>query len=141
MIFLPSEYLFEKTPTRVTRGDFDQILMHCVSHDASDITLQTGEPIIAEIHGKLYAITQRNLLGNEVSDLLNDIYGPNGMTQLSSGVDIDSNYEVKINRGQRVRFRVNGTACLVKGNDGLQITLRTIRNICPADSDFRTQNQ
>lgn len=126
MLFSPSEHLFENTPTRITKNDFDEILMHCVNHDASDVTLQTGEPVIAEIYGKLFAVTQRPLLGNEIADLLNDIYGPNGMTQLSSGVDIDSNYEVKINRGQRVRFRVNGTACLVKGNDGLQITMRTI---------------
>lgn len=126
MLFSPSSFQYDNIPTRLTKQDFDKVLMHCVNHDASDVTLQTGEPIVAEVFGKLYAISQRNLLGNEVADLLNEIYGPNGMTQLSSGVDIDSNYEVKIERGQRVRFRVNGTACLVKGNDALQITMRTI---------------
>lgn len=140
MIFLPSEHLYDGAPTRITRGDFDKILMHCVNHNASDITLQTGEPIIAEIYGKLFAITQRSLLGNEVADLLNEIYGPNGMTQLSSGVDIDSNYEVKINRGERVRFRVNGTACLIKGNDGLQITMRTIPVDPPLLSDLNLED-
>lgn len=141
MLYLASDHVCERIPTRISRTDFDQILVHCVEKQASDITLQTGEPIVAEIFGKLYAISQRALLSNEVSDLMNEIYGPNGMTQLSSGVDIDTHYEIKVNRGERVRFRVNGTACLVKGNDGLQITLRTIPVDPPHLDDLNLEDQ
>jgi defect in organelle trafficking protein DotB len=121
-----SDYLLKTTPPRITKKDMDAILMHCVQHQASDITLQTQEPIIAEIYGRLYAIINRPLLSAEVAEMINDIYGPNGTTQLASGVDLDTNYEIRPSRFERIRFRVNGTACMVNGADGLQITLRSI---------------
>lgn len=121
-----SDYLFKTTPPRITKKDMDTMLMHCVQHQASDITLQSQEPMIAEIYGRLYAITNRPLLSAEVAEIINEIYGPNGTTQLSSGVDLDTNYEIRPSRFERIRFRVNGTACLVNGADGLQITLRSI---------------
>lgn len=121
-----SEYLIATTPARVTRKDLDAILLHCVQNQASDITIQTQEPIIAEIYGHLYSITGRAMLSSEVAEMLNEIYGPNGTTQLSSGVDLDTNYEIRPSRFERIRFRVNATACLVNGADGIQITMRSI---------------
>jgi len=121
-----STYSMGTTPSRITRKDLDVILLHCVQNQASDITLQTQEPIIAEIYGQLYAVTGRPLLSSEVAEMLNEIYGPNGTTQLSSGVDLDTNYEIRPSRFERVRFRVNATACLINGADGIQITLRSI---------------
>ena len=121
-----STYLMGSTPSRVTRKDLDAILLHCVQNQASDITIQTQEPIIAEIYGQLYGITGRPMLSSEVADMLNEIYGPNATTQLSSGTDLDTNYEIRPSRFERVRFRVNATACLINGADGIQITMRSI---------------
>jgi defect-in-organelle-trafficking protein DotB len=134
-----SEYLIKTAPTRITRNDMDAILLHCVQNQASDITIQSQEPIIAEIYGRLYAITPRALLSSEVAEMINDIYGPNGTTQLSSGVDLDTNYEIKPSRFERIRFRVNGTACLINGADGLQITLRSIPIDPPLISDLELE--
>ena len=39
---------------------------------------------------------------------------------------MDTHYEIRPDRTQRFRFRVNGTACQVEGHDGIQITIRTI---------------
>ena len=63
--------------------------------------------------------------------MLNYIYGPNGTTQLLSGRDVDTHYEVRPTRTERFRFRVNGSGCLVDGHDGIQITLRTIPGLPP----------
>jgi defect-in-organelle-trafficking protein DotB len=119
-LLLPNE------PIRFNSEEMKRMLLHATHLGASDITIQTGVPILVEIHGKLYPITMRALSGNEASDILNDIYGPNGTTQLSSGHDVDTHFEVRPTRQERYRYRVNGTACQVEGHDGIQITIRTI---------------
>lgn len=123
--------LMSDEPTRFTPLFMDRMLEHTERLNASDITIQTGEPIYAEVYGKLLRITNRRLSNTELGDLINSIYGPNATTQLLSGKDIDTHYEFRPNRGVRYRYRVNGTACLVEGHDAIQITLRTIPTTPP----------
>lgn len=124
-------HLMPDEPTRFTPVFMDKMLEHTESLNASDITIQTGEPIYAEVYGKLLKITNRRLSNTELGDLINSIYGPNATTQLLSGKDIDTHYEFRPNRGVRYRYRVNGTACLVEGHDAIQLTLRTIPTTPP----------
>jgi defect-in-organelle-trafficking protein DotB len=124
-------HLMPDEPTRFTPVFMDRMLEHTERLNASDITIQTGEPIFAEVYGKLLKITNRTLSNTELGDLINSIYGPNGTTQLLSGKDIDTHYEFRPNRGVRYRYRVNATACLVEGHDAIQITLRTIPTTPP----------
>jgi defect-in-organelle-trafficking protein DotB len=124
-------HLMPDEPTRFTPNFMDKMLEHAESLKASDITIQTGEPIYAEVYGKLLKITNRPLSNTELGDLINAIYGPNATTQLLSGQDIDTHYEFRPNRGVRYRYRVNGTACLVEGHDAIQLTLRTIPTTPP----------
>lgn len=125
------DYHYPNEPTRFTPHYMDSLLAYCTELGASDITLQTAEPIFAEIQGKLYKITKRKLSNGEVGELLNSIYGANGTTQILSGQDVDTHYEFRPTRGSRFRFRVNGTGCQVEGHPGLQITFRTIPNYPP----------
>ncbi len=130
------KYLFPKEPMRFSMKDFERLLSFCTENHASDITIQTSEVVYAEIHGKLAQLTNRKLTNTEVGDLLNNIYGPNGTTQILTGQDVDTHYEFKPNRFDRHRFRVNGTGCQVEGHDGIQITLRTIPTDPPSLSDM-----
>lgn len=118
-------------PTRFTPIFMDKMLEHTEKLGASDVTIQTGEPIYAEVYGRLLKVTNRRLSNTELGDLINSIYGPNATTQLLSGKDIDTHYEFRPNRGVRYRYRVNGTACLVEGHDAIQLTLRTIPTTPP----------
>ena len=118
--------LFPNEPQRINAKELNSILVHADRLKASDITFQSGSPVFSEIHGKLYPNTKRQLTNSEVGSILNYIYGPNGTAQLLSGKDIDTNYEVRPNRITRLRYRVNGTACLIDGHPGIQITLRSI---------------
>lgn len=118
-------------PVRFTPACLADLLIHCQKLSASDITLQTGEPVFAEVYGRLLRITRRKLSNTEVSEILNLIYGPNGSAQILSGVDIDTHYEFRPNRNERYRFRVNATGCLVEGHDAIQITFRTIPSTPP----------
>jgi defect-in-organelle-trafficking protein DotB len=123
--FMPDE------PTRFTPAFMDKMLEHAERLNASDITIQTGSPIYAEVYGVLMKLTNRLLSNTELGDLINAIYGPNATTQLLGGKDIDTHYEFRPNRGVRYRYRVNATGCLVEGHDALQITLRTIPTTPP----------
>lgn len=121
-----AEFLFPQEPIRLSIDTLNEILIHSVKLGASDITLQTGEPIFAEIYGRLIKVTRRRLSNTEVGEIINAMYGPNGMAQIMSGKDIDTHYEIRPNRTDRYRFRINATGCQVEGHDGLQITARTI---------------
>lgn len=123
--------LMPDEPTRFTPVFMDKMLEHAESLHASDITIQTGYPIFAEVYGRLLRLTNRSLSNTETGDLINSIYGPNATTQLLSGKDIDTHYEFRPNRGVRYRYRVNGTSCMVEGHDAIQITLRTIPTTPP----------
>ena len=129
-------YLFPNEPSRIEPKHINDILTHCYQLNASDITLQTEEQVIAEIYGRLRPITRRRLSNTEMGELINALYGPNGTTQLMSGVDLDTHYETRPSRRERFRYRVNGTACHIDGNEGIQITLRTIPSTPPELSEL-----
>lgn len=121
-----TDILYPQEPARLGIEAVNEILIYCVKLGASDITFQTGEPIIAEIFGKLKKVTRRRLSNTEVGEVLNAMYGPNATTLIMSGKDLDTHYEIRPNRSERYRFRINGTGCQVEGHDGIQITARTI---------------
>lgn len=123
--------LMSDEPSRFNPLFMDKMLQHAETLNASDITIQTGSPIFAEVYGRLIRITNRILSNTELGDLINAIYGPNATTQLLSGKDIDTHYEFRPSRGVRHRYRVNGTSCLVEGHDAIQITLRVIPTTPP----------
>lgn len=124
-------FSFPNEPLRFTHAETDRILAFCQQLGASDITIQTGECVFAEVYGRLYRVTHRKLSNTEVGEILNSIYGPNGTTQILSGSDVDTHYEVRPTRTERYRYRVNATGCQVEGHDGIQITLRTIPSLPP----------
>src|SRR3990167_7300950 len=119
-------FFYPNVPTRFEAKNIDDMLVFCHRKDASDITIQTGEPITIEVFGRIHKITKRKLSNTEVGDILNAIYGPNGTTQIMRGTDLDTHYEVRPSRSERFRYRVNGVGCYVEGHEGIQITLRTI---------------
>lgn len=124
-------YQLPNEPLRLGADSVDALFTYCSNIGASDITLQTGEPAIVEISGKIYKITKHKLSTPEVGDILNIIYGPNGTTQVLSGQDVDTHYEFRPTRMDRYRYRVNCTGCEVEGHHGIQLTLRTIPTTPP----------
>lgn len=133
---MAQEFLFPNEPLRFDQTSLEKLLQHCNVSNASDITIQTGEPVYIEVYGKLYPITKRKLSNTEVGDLLNTIYGPNGTAQILSGKDVDTHYEFRPSRSERFRYRVNGTGCQVEGHPGIQLTLRVIPTDPPSLIDM-----
>lgn len=131
-----TDIIYPNEPNRFTPAHLDPLLEFCVKLDASDIVFQTSEPVFVEVYGRLHKLTHRKLTNTEVGDLLNSIYGPNGTTQILSGTDVDTHYEIRPTRIDRFRFRVNGTGCQVEGHGGIQLTLRVIPNEPPDISEL-----
>lgn len=141
MINTSTEFFIQKEPLRFAAKDLDGLLEHCSKIKASDITLQSAEPVIVEVYGRLYKITRHKLSTAEVGDLLNAIYGPNGTTQILSGQDVDTHYEFRSMRIERYRYRVNGTGCYIEGQHGIQLTIRTIPSDPPKLSSLNLQKE
>jgi defect in organelle trafficking protein DotB len=123
--------MFPAEPSYFIPAQLDRLLAFCYEEGASDITIQSGEQVIADIEGRLERITARSLTQQEVSDLINHIYGPNATALLFSGTDIDTNYRVRLSDDLQYRYRVNITACIFDGYQGIQVTLRTISSSPP----------
>lgn len=137
---------FELPNTVVTGDLLDEIMRHCKNHGASDVTVQSDEPVRASIKGRNLRITKRALTVSEVEAAVNYIYGSNGVTRIRSSEDIDTRHSV-VKRGangqgamvvvDRVNFRVNITGCWSMGNeDAVQITARVIQPIPPSIADL-----
>ncbi len=121
--------LWPEEPPRLTENEVDSLLMWGVRTGASDITIQTDRPVYAEVNGVLHPINRRPLDSADMSSFLNRIYGPDAIAKLAAGKDLDLSYEIKLDRFERVRFRVNITAILSKGRDAVQVTMRVLPNL------------
>lgn len=113
-------------PTRFTEEHVDAFLMWCVGQGSSDISIQTDRPVYNEIHGKLYPGTYRPIDSADMAVFLHKIYGSDAQARLASGDDLDVSYEIRPDRYERMRFRVNITAIQSKGRDAAQITMRSL---------------
>jgi len=130
------QHLIPNEPNYFVAQQFDRLLNFCCEHKASDITMQTGEVVFAEIHGRQERITQRRLTLQELSDIIKHVYGPNATAMIFAGSDIDTHYRVKVNKELEYRFRVNITACYFEGYQGMQMTLRVISSEPPKLADL-----
>ena len=52
---------YPKEPSRFEAQDIDKLMTFCYRAGASDITIQTGEPVTVEVYGRIFKITQRSL--------------------------------------------------------------------------------
>ena len=135
------EVLWPDEPSRMHVSMVDGLIMWCVGLGASDITLQTDRPPYAEIHGLLYPCGRRPFDAADMAVMLDRIYGTEAQAKLASGQDLDLSYEIRPERGKRVRFRVNITAMLSRGRDASSITMRVLPDIPPLMSDLNVEDE
>lgn len=128
---LRADCMMASDPVRFTEEDLKRVLIHLSVKGASDINIQTGDEIRAQVHGVWLKVSRRKLVKNEVEDILNFIYGANGSALIKSGKDIDKSWELRPSRTERYRFRVNATGGRQMGADAIQITIRTINSDPP----------
>lgn len=123
-------------PPRLREDLVDDMLNWAVNQRTSDITLQTDRPLYMEIDGVLWPGTRRPLDSADMAAILTRIYGPDALAKLAAGKDLDVSYEIKLDRNQRIRFRVNITAILSRGRDAVQVTMRVLPSLPPTLMDL-----
>jgi defect-in-organelle-trafficking protein DotB len=128
-------------PPRLRATDVDDMILWCVNQKASDISIQTDRPIFIEVHGALKPATRRVMDSADVNVVLEKIYGPEALSQLAGGRDLDLSYEIKPDRFTRQRFRVNITAILSRGRDGAQVTMRVLPSLPPTLLELGIEQQ
>jgi defect-in-organelle-trafficking protein DotB len=126
-------------PDRFLEHHIDPFLLWCVKKGASDITFQSNRAVYSEIYGTLYPSTYRTLDAADMTAVITKLYGTEALAILAGGADIDLSYEVMTDRFTRTRFRVNMTAILVDGRDGVQITMRTLPSAPPTMAQLKIE--
>lgn len=128
-------------PDRFLESHVDPFLLWCVKRNASDITFQTNRSVYSEIHGTLYPSTYRSIDGADMAAIVSKIYGAEALAILAGGADIDMSYEIMTDRFTRTRFRVNMTAILADGRDGIQITMRVLPSAPPTMKQLKVDEE
>lgn len=128
-------------PQRFAAEDVDNFFLWCVKQNSSDITIQSDRPVYNDIHGHLYPGTFREIDAADMSIFLQKLYGPDARARLASAKDLDVSYEIRPDRYTRIRFRVNITAILSRGRDGVQITMRILPSEPPTMKDLNIEKE
>lgn len=123
------------------RASLDALFVWAFRLGASDIRIQTNRPVFVQMHGRLRPVTSRTLTDMEVEETVNRLYGADGAARLKGGEDFDVSYELLPDRRTRMRFRVNATAVLSRGDDGGAVVARTLPTRAPALVDLGIEPQ
>lgn len=105
--------------------DLANLLMHCASREASDITIQTGRPVTFQRFGAFHQATKRRVSHSESIELLSALFkSESGAVQVNAMQPLNFAFEIKRSRTEQARFRVNAASCAIEGGAGLHMTLR-----------------
>jgi defect in organelle trafficking protein DotB len=125
-------------PRRSAPG-LDSLLTWAFRAKASRIAFQTGHPVWVSIHGHNHRVTQAAVDEYELSEIVNHLYGADGMARLQGGNDFDTAYAIPIDRSTRLRFRLNATPTRTSRRDGGNVVLRPIADLPPSLDEQRVE--
>ena len=119
-------------PPRTSVDYFRGLLVACALSGASDVTIQSDQQPRGEFAGNLYRLSRRPWSPSEVEDILAETYhAANGITEIKGRRVLDYSYELNLQDGMRLRFRVNATGILGLGGPGVEITIRILQSSTP----------
>lgn len=121
----------------VLRPGLDFILHAAARCGASDISIQSDDYVLFAIGGRQVRATKRILQQFELESIVNILYGTNGVAMITQGTPIDTRYEIRPSRGEKVGFRVNIVPSRVDGNDrAMSVTMRVLPKNPPRLEDM-----
>ena len=131
----PDEGLRWVQDSRKHAPGLDSLLIWAFRCNASRVSFQTGHPIWVTIHGRNFRATRASVDEGAFSQIVNHLYGADGMARLQGGNDFDTAYAISIDRSTRLRFRLNATPTRTSRRDGGNIVLRPIADLPPSLED------
>ncbi|MBK2124408.1 Flp pilus assembly complex ATPase component TadA [Fangia hongkongensis] len=123
-------YIFDVEPAYLLQTHYYQILKYAYTHHYSDLSFQSGCPVMAVKDGRNIQLTMRSLTHHEAEDVTNLLYGSNAVAKVLTGTDIDFSY-VLPDKDKCKRFRVNATMVHYGSSIGVQLSLRIMPMILP----------
>ena len=120
---------------RKSAPGLDSLLTWAFRSRASRIGFQPGHPVWVRIHGQNHRATRTSLDEGEFAQIVNHLYGADGMARLQGGNDFDTAYAIPLDRSTRLRFRLNATPTRTSRRDGGNIVLRPIPDLPPSLAD------
>ena len=120
-------------------ASFSQLAINCVEAGASDLTLQTDQPVRCQVGPRQLRVTRRPYSPTEIDKLLVEAYGSaGGPTLIAARRVLDFSWQIPRGRGEFQRFRVNATGVLARrGGKGVEMTFRALPAATPALEDVR----
>lgn len=117
---------------RKSAPGLDCLLSWSYRRGASRIAFQTGHPVWMRVHGRNQRVGEALLEEAEIGQIVNHLYGADGMARLQGGSDFDVTYEIQVSRTERLRFRLNATPTRTSRRDGGNVVLRPIPDLPPS---------
>lgn len=126
---------------RKQASGLNSLLTWAFNAGASRVSFQTGHPVWVRIHGRNHRITKLPTDEMDFSQIVNHLYGADGMARLQGGSDFDTAYAIQIDRSTRLRFRLNATPTRTSRRDGGNIVLRPIADMPPSLETQHVESQ
>jgi defect-in-organelle-trafficking protein DotB len=112
-------------------------MVYCARNHVSDIHLQGDNHFVIGRYGRLLRASPFSVADDTMSKLMDDIFSPEMRPKVRGGISIDralqldgdANNRWSLDRGERVRFRVN----LLQGTAGRQKTIGWTMRVIPSE--------
>jgi defect-in-organelle-trafficking protein DotB len=102
---------------------------------AEEIKFMTWTKAQFTLYEDNYRCERHHFDETEMSLIVNHLYGADGMARLQSGDDFDVMYVIKVGRTQSLRFRVNATSIVTSRGDGVDLSIRPVKELPPLLED------
>ena len=116
-------------------NQFKALMLETLAHSASDVFIQPGKPVVAQVSGRLMAVTRRIIDTSEARQILKWATDRDtSVTDLLERKAVNGRYELfdptarAADSGAKIRYgyRVNAVQIHDQGGTGLQIVIRAI---------------
>lgn len=125
-------------PIRFAGREIDRILIKAYELGVSDITIQTEQPIIYQLQGKIFKVSKHSIDVNEIKGFIEHVHDDSAISHLNGGKPLNKAHFIRddFDTSKYYRYRINTTKQRDKGDSGYQITARVIPSNIPYLSDM-----
>jgi defect-in-organelle-trafficking protein DotB len=120
------------TDPRKSAPGLDSLLSWAYRSGASRVSFQTGHCPWLRIYGRNRKIGDTTLDEAEIAQIVNHLYGADGMARLQGCAALDTTYEIAVSRTERLRYRLNVTSTRSSRRLGVNVVLRPIPGLPPS---------
>jgi defect-in-organelle-trafficking protein DotB len=117
---------------RKSAPGLDSLLTWAYRAGASRISFQTGGSPWVRVYGRNRKVNDDTLDEAEIAQIVNHLYGADGMARLQGGAALDTTYEIAVSRSERLRYRLNVTPTRTSRRVGANVVMRPIPGLPPS---------